>query len=265
MYATVSLGEGEPHPVVTVPVGRRAGHRRQGGRLRRNRQGPLRAARRDGRSRSATARWRSAPALQAGERVVVKGAFLAEVGTAQVADARRTDVGGIERFVAAALRQRLFVLLCLAALVATGVAAYRELPVEAFPDLTNNQVVVVTDAPGSRGHRGRAARLVPDRDGGDGRARRRAGAVDLQAGALDRQHRVRRRGAGVLRAAAGRRAAARGARPDSRRPRADARPGGHGVRRDLPVPRRRRRGRRDGRRRRCTTGRCGRGSARCPA
>ncbi len=57
-------------------------------------------------------------------------------------------MGGIERFVAAALRQRLFVLLCLAALVATGVAAYRELPVEAFPDLTNNQVVVVTDAPG---------------------------------------------------------------------------------------------------------------------
>lgn len=57
-------------------------------------------------------------------------------------------MGLIERFVAASLRQRLFVLLCLAALVATGVTAYRDLPVEAFPDLTNNQVVVVTDAPG---------------------------------------------------------------------------------------------------------------------
>ena len=57
-------------------------------------------------------------------------------------------MGAIERFVAAALRQRLFVLLCLAALIATGVAAYRDLPVEAFPDLTNNQVVVVTEAPG---------------------------------------------------------------------------------------------------------------------
>ncbi|HEX7487189.1 MAG TPA: CusA/CzcA family heavy metal efflux RND transporter [Vicinamibacterales bacterium] len=57
-------------------------------------------------------------------------------------------MGAIERFVASTLRQRLFVLLCLAALVATGVAAYRQLPVEAFPDLTNNQVVVVTDAPG---------------------------------------------------------------------------------------------------------------------
>ncbi|MGE5359613.1 MAG: efflux RND transporter permease subunit [Bacteroidales bacterium] len=57
-------------------------------------------------------------------------------------------MGFIERFVAAALGQRLFVLLCLAALILTGVVAYRELPVEAFPDLTNNQVQVVTEAPG---------------------------------------------------------------------------------------------------------------------
>ena len=54
----------------------------------------------------------------------------------------------IERFVTASLRQRLFVLICLAALIATGAAAFRDLPVEAFPDLTNNQVVVVTEAPG---------------------------------------------------------------------------------------------------------------------
>lgn len=56
--------------------------------------------------------------------------------------------GFIERFVRASLGQRLFVLLCLAALVATGIAAMRDLPVEAFPDLTNNQVVVITEAPG---------------------------------------------------------------------------------------------------------------------
>ena len=53
----------------------------------------------------------------------------------------------IERTVAAALRQRLFVLLCFAALVLTGWVAYQDLPVEAFPDLTNNQVTVVTEAP----------------------------------------------------------------------------------------------------------------------
>ncbi|HEX8028555.1 MAG TPA: efflux RND transporter permease subunit, partial [Vicinamibacterales bacterium] len=57
-------------------------------------------------------------------------------------------MGLIERIVAASLRQRLFVLLCLAALIVTGVVAYRDLPVEAFPDLTNNQVTVVTEAAG---------------------------------------------------------------------------------------------------------------------
>ncbi|MEZ5285610.1 MAG: CusA/CzcA family heavy metal efflux RND transporter [Vicinamibacterales bacterium] len=53
----------------------------------------------------------------------------------------------VERFVAATFGQRVFVLLCLGALVVTGVEAFRQLPVEAFPDLTNNQVVVITEAP----------------------------------------------------------------------------------------------------------------------
>jgi heavy metal efflux system protein len=57
-------------------------------------------------------------------------------------------MGLVERLVALAIRQRFFVMLCLAALVLTGVEAYRSLPVEAFPDLTNNQVVVITEAPG---------------------------------------------------------------------------------------------------------------------
>ena len=57
-------------------------------------------------------------------------------------------MGFIERFVARALHQRLFVILCLAAVTLTGIVAYRDLPTEAFPDLTNNQVVVVTEAGG---------------------------------------------------------------------------------------------------------------------
>jgi cobalt-zinc-cadmium resistance protein CzcA len=57
-------------------------------------------------------------------------------------------MGLIERIVASSLRQRLFVMLCLTALVVTGTVAYRDLPVEAFPDLTNNQVTVVTEAAG---------------------------------------------------------------------------------------------------------------------
>lgn len=55
-------------------------------------------------------------------------------------------MGLIERTTAAALRHRLFVLVCVIALIATGLYAWRDLPVEAFPDLTNNQVVVVTQA-----------------------------------------------------------------------------------------------------------------------
>ncbi len=56
--------------------------------------------------------------------------------------------GLVERFAAAALRRRAFVLVCVVALVVTGLWAWRDLPVEAFPDLTNNQVVVVTQSPG---------------------------------------------------------------------------------------------------------------------
>lgn len=54
----------------------------------------------------------------------------------------------LDRFVAGALRQRLFVLVCLAAFILVGILAYRGVSVEAFPDLTNNQVVVVAEAPG---------------------------------------------------------------------------------------------------------------------
>src|SRR5690606_70842 len=46
------------------------------------------------------------------------------------------------------LRHPGFVLVAAAALVVTGVVAFRDLGVEAFPDLTNNQVVVITEAPG---------------------------------------------------------------------------------------------------------------------
>ena len=56
-------------------------------------------------------------------------------------------MGLVERFVHATLGQRVFVLLSLAALILTGIFALRDLPIEAFPDLTNNQVVAITEAP----------------------------------------------------------------------------------------------------------------------
>ena len=154
-------------------------------------------------------------------------------------------MGFIERFVAWSLRQRLFVLLCAAALIATGVIAY--------PRAADRGVSRPDEQPG-RGrhrrarpgrHRGRAARVLPHRDRADGRARRGGGPLHLEGRPLDRQHHLRRCGAGVLRAAAGQRADAGGAEPHPRRARPDARPGRDGVRRDLPVPDRRRRRRRD--------------------
>jgi cobalt-zinc-cadmium resistance protein CzcA len=56
-------------------------------------------------------------------------------------------VGLVERFVHATLGRRLFVLVSLIALIVTGILVVRDLPVEAFPDLTTNQVVVITEAP----------------------------------------------------------------------------------------------------------------------
>ena len=56
-------------------------------------------------------------------------------------------MGLVERFVGAAVGQRALVLVFVAALAVTGTAALWNLPVEAFPDLTNNQVVVITEAP----------------------------------------------------------------------------------------------------------------------
>lgn len=57
-------------------------------------------------------------------------------------------MGLAERFVAAALRQPSFVLFAVVMGVVSGFVAFRELPVEAFPDLTNNQVIVTTTAEG---------------------------------------------------------------------------------------------------------------------
>ena len=53
----------------------------------------------------------------------------------------------IERLIRTALEQRLMVLLLVLGLVAGGVAAFRHLPIDAFPDVTPVQVQVITKAP----------------------------------------------------------------------------------------------------------------------
>ena len=104
-------------------------------------------------------------------------------------------MGLVERFVALALRQRIFVLLCLAALTVTGVAAYRALPVEAFPDLTNNQVVVVTEAPGLAATEVEQRVTYPIETALMGVPGAERGPLDLQVRPVDGDGRLRRRGA----------------------------------------------------------------------
>jgi cobalt-zinc-cadmium resistance protein CzcA len=61
----------------------------------------------------------------------------------------------LNRIIDAALSARWIVLMLVLALVAAGGYALYTMPVEAFPDLTNNQVTVVTDAPSEEINDGR--------------------------------------------------------------------------------------------------------------
>lgn len=54
----------------------------------------------------------------------------------------------LSRLVAFSLAQRLLVLLLTAALVVAGVLAFRDLPIDAFPDVSSTQVKIILKAPG---------------------------------------------------------------------------------------------------------------------
>src|SRR4030043_626588 len=54
----------------------------------------------------------------------------------------------IERVISWALKQRLIVIIFVVALAAFGIHASMRLPIDAFPDVTNKQVQIMTEAPG---------------------------------------------------------------------------------------------------------------------
>lgn len=54
----------------------------------------------------------------------------------------------LDRLVQFALTQRLLVIIATLALVAAGVYAFRELPIDAFPDVSSTQVKIIVKAPG---------------------------------------------------------------------------------------------------------------------
>lgn len=54
----------------------------------------------------------------------------------------------IEQLIAFSLKQRFITLALVGALIAAGVYSLYTIPIDAFPDLTNNQVTIITEAPG---------------------------------------------------------------------------------------------------------------------
>jgi len=54
----------------------------------------------------------------------------------------------IDKLIAFALRQRLLIMVGVALLVGFGIYAFRKLPIDAFPDVTNVQVQIITETPG---------------------------------------------------------------------------------------------------------------------
>ncbi|MBV8201199.1 MAG: efflux RND transporter permease subunit, partial [Acidobacteria bacterium] len=56
--------------------------------------------------------------------------------------------GLLRRFTAQALRSRVVIVALLVVFVIGGIAAFRHLPVEAYPDVTNVQVQIITLFPG---------------------------------------------------------------------------------------------------------------------
>lgn len=57
-------------------------------------------------------------------------------------------MNALARLIAFALSQRLLMLVLTLGLVAAGLAAYRELPIDAFPDVSSTQVKIILKAPG---------------------------------------------------------------------------------------------------------------------
>ena len=54
----------------------------------------------------------------------------------------------IDHIVSFVLRQRVFILVAIGLIAGAGIFAFKSLPIDAFPDVTNIQVQIITKAPG---------------------------------------------------------------------------------------------------------------------
>ena len=69
-----------------------------------------------------------------------------------------------DQFLQFILRQRFLVLLVGAIVLVLGGVTWLRLPIDAFPDVTNVQVMILTESPGPGPERGGAADHRPHRD-----------------------------------------------------------------------------------------------------
>ena len=135
--------------------------------------------------------------------------------------------------------QPLLVVFTLLVFIGGGILAFRGLPIEAFPDVSDTQVTVIALASGSRGRGSRAAGDAADRSRAIGPARLGAAVLAHPVRAVVHGHHVQRPADRLARAPARRErlqnlTAARGrGNPHAAAPDRD--------RRDLPVPAARRR------------------------
>ncbi len=84
--------------------------------------------------------------IEPNQTIVLDGAF--HVNNERKKALQRRSLDMLRSIVSAALKQRLVILVVALCLVAFGVNAARHLSVDAFPDVTNVQVQVATEAPG---------------------------------------------------------------------------------------------------------------------
>ena len=139
----------------------------------------------------------------------------------------------IKRVAEFALNQPFFLLLLVALFVAGGVAAFRSLPVEAFPDVTDTQVQVITLFPGRAAEEVEKQVTIPVEIGAQRDPAFRTPVFAYAVRFVVHRRNFRRRGRRLLCPSAGPRAAARGRSPPGSRPISGR---GDADRRDLPIP-----------------------------
>ena len=139
----------------------------------------------------------------------------------------------LERLIDFAVHRRVAVLVATAVFAVFGVVTFRKLKIEAFPDVTNVQVMVISLYPGQAAEEVEKQVTIPVERALVGRAARAGPAVDHVVRAVAGHPDLRGRRRHLLGAPAGGRAAARA--PRSRRRRAAPGPQRHARGAGLPV------------------------------